>query len=108
MTGLWLLINFPTFKRAHICKVFTYLYRSFVSIIPQVGLYLMKLVQIIMDNIYDADVMNDVPSHEAMELLLISHLFNHGLAHHQNQGKVHGDTFITWFKDDISYMFECR
>ena len=59
-----------------------------------------------MDNISDVDSLNSIPSYVVMESLSILHLLNHGWAHRQNQGKMHGDTLIAKFKDGIDEVFE--
>ena len=66
----------------------------------------MNLGTIVIENIYEIDVLNSVPSHEVMESLSISNSFNSGWARCQNQGKMYGDNFITYLKDCIAEFFE--
>ena len=96
----------PTCKRAHVCKVLESSNFSFGAIIPPVTFKLMKSGMIVMEKISNVDAPNDIPSREAMVLLLISHSFNRCLARHCKQGKMYGDNFIARFKDNISDMFK--
>ena len=67
----------------------------------------MKSGTFVMGDISEVDVLNAVPSCEAMESLSISHLFNCGWARCQKIVQMYGDNLITPFKDDIAEIFAC-
>ena len=76
--------------------------------IPRGAIKLMKLGKIVMENISEVDVLNAVPSREAVELISTSHPFNHRWEILQHQDKMYGDTFITHLNNNIDEVFERR